>query len=198
MLARTLAALSLAAFLAPVALADGHDSLDESWTNATGYLGAAGVAAQAKLGASLKRDVDSGGSRSDGGGLSLRAGYRMGRNVSIEAEAEWLRALGSGLKNPYFITLNFRFYYPLGENDRIQPYAIAGIGVSVPNVNGKNEVTGGYRAGVGVDYYLTPNWSTGPSVQWVATTSGDPALSYVAIKFGIEYHFDAPDGSEGL
>ena len=43
MLARTLAALSLAAFLAPVALADGHDSLDESWTNATGYLGAAGV-----------------------------------------------------------------------------------------------------------------------------------------------------------
>mgnify|MGYP003793645099 FL=1 len=194
MLARTLAALSLAAFLAPVALADGHDSLDESWTNATGYLGAAGVAGISELGASLERDVDSG----DSGGISLRAGYRMGRNVSIEAEAEWLRALGSGLKNPYFITLNFRFYYPLGENDRIQPYAIAGIGVSVPNVNGKNEVTGGYRAGVGVDYYLTPNWSMGPSAQWVATTSGDPALSYVAIKFGIEYHFDAPDGSEGL
>ena len=196
MLARTLAALSLVAFLAPVALADDYESLDESWTRATGYLGAAGVAgiAESMAGAKLASDVGSG----DNGGISVRAGYRMGRNVSIEAEAEWLRALGSGLKNPYFITLNFRFYYPLGENDRIQPYAIAGIGVSVPNVNGKNEVTGGYRAGVGVDYYLTPNWSMGPSAQWVATTSGDPALSYIAIKFGIEYHFDAPDGSEGL
>ena len=132
-----------------------------------------------------------------GGILNVRAGYRMFRYAAFEVEGEWIRKFGGGLENPYIITANLRFYYPFGPEDRIQPYAVGGVGVFVPNVNGKNEVTGGYRAGIGVDFYLTENWSIGPAAEWVSTTSEDPALQYISVQFGVQYMFGASTSEGG-
>ncbi len=190
MLARTLAIAGLIAFIAPGALADDEDS----FVREAGYLAISGVGAFEQIGKSLEREVNP----SDGGGLSVRAGYRMFRYASIEVEGEWVYELGSGLKNPYNITCNLRFYYPMGPQDRIQPYALGGIGVSVPNVNGDNHVTGGWRAGVGVDYYINEHWSVGPSASWVSTVSNDPALAYVSVQLGVQYLFGASEDEGGL
>ena len=195
MLARTLAIAGLIAFIAPGALADDEENdLSDSFVREAGYLAISGVGALEQVGSSLKEHVDP----KNGAGLSVRAGYRMFRHASIEVEGEWVHDLGSGLKNPYNITCNLRFYYPVGPQDRIQPYALAGIGVSVPNVNGKNEVTGGWRAGIGVDYYINEHWSGGPSAAWVSTVSNDPALAYVSVQLGVQYLFGAGESEGGL
>ena len=192
MLARTLAIAGLIAFAAPGALAD--DEMGDSFVREAGYLAIAGVGAIEHIGSSLEREV----SAKNGGGLSVRGGFRMFRYAAIEVQGEWVESLGSGLKNPYNITCNLRFYYPLGPQDRIQPYALGGIGVNVPNVNGKNEVTGGWRAGVGVDFYINEHWSVGPSASWVSTVSNDPALAYISLQLGVQYLFGAVENEGGL
>ena len=195
MLARTLAITGLIAFIAPGALADDEENdLGDSVVREAGYLAISGVGALEQVGSSLKENVNP----KNGAGLSVRGGYRMFRYASIEVEGEWVHDLGSGLKNPYNITCNLRFYYPVGPQDRIQPYALGGIGVSVPNVNGKNEVTGGWRAGIGVDYYINEHWSVGPSAAWVSTVSNDPALAYVSVQLGVQYLFGASESEGGL
>ena len=191
MLARTLAIAGLIAFIAPGALADDEG---DSFVREAAYLAISGVGALEQVGGSLKDQVNP----SNGGGFSVRGGFRMFRYASIEVEGEWVHDLGSGLKNPYNMTCNLRFYYPFGPQDRIQPYALGGIGVNVPNVNGKNKVTGGWRAGVGIDYYINEHWSIGPSASWVSTVSNDPALAYISLQLGVQYLFGVSDAEGGL
>ena len=200
MLRRNLAVLGAIFMAASVATADevggddirvpssgssGGDIIEEDWVREAPYLGIAGVFGVEEMGSSLAAKTNA----KNGGGLNVRGGYRMGRYASIEVEGEWIREFGSGLQNPWLLTANLRFYYPLGPHGRIQPFAVGGAGVFVPNVNGKNEVTGAYRAGIGVDFYITKNWSIGPAAEWVSTTSGDPAMRYVSCQFGVQYTF---------
>ena len=166
----------------------------ESFVRQAPYLGISGVGAIEEVGSTLRAQVNA----KNGGGVSVRGGYRMFRYASIEVEGEWIRELGKGLQNPYIITANLRFYYPLGPQDRIQPYAMGGIGVSVPNVNGKNEVTGGWRAGLGGDFYIDEHWSIGSSAEWVSTTNLDPALNYISLQLGVQYLFGVSEDEGGL
>ena len=84
MLARTLAIAGLIAFIAPGALADDEDS----FVREAGYLAISGVGAFEQIGKSLEREVNP----SDGGGLSVRAGYRMFRYAST---TPWAPKIGS-------------------------------------------------------------------------------------------------------
>lgn len=205
MLARMFAIAGLIAFMASGTLADDVDvdtdidvdvdiDATESFVRQAPYLGISGVGAIEEVGSTLRAQVNA----KNGGGVSVRGGYRMFRYASIEVEGEWIRELGKGLQNPYIITANLRFYYPLGPQDRIQPYAMGGIGVSVPNVNGKNEVTGGWRAGLGVDFYIDEHWSIGSSAAWVSTTNLDPALNYISLQLGVQYLFGVSEDEGGL
>jgi len=180
----------------PKAIADGlfRQTFSEDWVREAPYIGISGVFGVEEMGGDLAAVTNP----SNGGGLNVRAGYRMFRYASIEIEGEWIRDFGSGLDNPYIITGNMRFYYPFGPNDRFQPYIVAGAGVMVPNVNGKNETTGGFRAGIGMDFYISEHWSIGPAAEWVSTTSENPALQYLSVQFGVQYMFGAGSNEDGL
>jgi opacity protein-like surface antigen len=169
----------------PVPSSAASTVVEEDWVRAAPYVAIAGVFGVEEMGSNLARDTNA----KNGGGLNVRGGYRMGRYASVEIEGEWIREFGSGLQNPWLLTANLRVYYPFGPHGMIQPYLTGGAGVFVPKVHGENEVTGAYRVGAGIDFYITKNWSIGPAAEWVSTTSGDPAMRYVSCQFGVQYTF---------
>ena len=180
---------------APAALAEPPPDFEAD--REAGYLGLSGLYAHEVVESGFwKRGVRLGNS----GGISARMGYRMFRWVAAEIEGGWVNGLGKGIKNPWNVTANLKVIYPLGPQDRIQPFIVGGAGViSAEIIRTPNPITltptsnieteGVWKLGAGVDYFVTRNWVASVGATWLVAMPDRSDLAYVAVKAGITYNF---------
>jgi opacity protein-like surface antigen len=175
--------------LAPVAHSE-EPPEDFEADREAGYLGISGVYARQDM-----SDSNSIGLRvGDSGGLSARMGFRMMRYAAVEIEGEWLYNLGSGIENPWNIIANFKAIYPLGPQDRIQPYLVGGAGVTSARFKPAGrpsyvDTDGVYKLGGGLDFFLTRHWVVGTEASWTNGMSKSPGLTHISVEAGVTYVF---------
>ena len=180
---------ALVLLLAPVAQSE-EPPEDFEADREAGYLGISGVYARQDM-----SDSNSIGLRvGDSGGLSARMGFRMMRYAAVEIEGEWLHNLGSGIENPWNITANLKAIYPLGPQDRIQPYLVGGAGVMSARLKRADRASyvatdGVYKIGGGIDFFLTRHWVAGTAAVWTNGMSKRPGLTHISIQAGVSYVF---------
>ena len=127
--------------------------------------------------------------RDEGHGFALRTGVRMLRWAAVELEGNYLNSLG-GVEHMWNVIANVKAIYPLGADDRIQPFLVAGAGImsfSAPALS-DNNFQGVYKLGGGLDYFLTRNWVLQADASWVSGMKGT-TLDYVSAKAGVSYVF---------
>jgi len=143
-------------------------------------------------------------------GFNTRLGYRPLSWFSAEVEYEYLNNFGVSIDGIHLADLraetisgNVRFIAPLR---RFQPYLCLGAGATLFSLD-HNDVPGlevdhssfSGRLGIGLDVYATENIAIGVGADAVLSTAEvkDPSfggstsstLSYVALHFGIDFHF---------
>ena len=137
----------------------------------------------------------------DSAGVNIRAGYRVTPHFAVEFQYEWLEGFDdNGAKPPlevdsHLFTLDAKVFALTG---RIQPYARAGVGVHIANLEiidsafekPWEESTGfAARFGVGVDYYLTPNWALALEGSYLVSTGDTKHFDYGGLMLGAIYRF---------
>jgi len=152
-----------------------EDGSDIDYNRLGGYIELGGVYAWSSFGRSdLNIDGDS------TGGFSLRLGNRFDQFVAVEFQYEFLAQLTVTAKDSgattsvgattefytHQMTFNFRVYPFASEEDgffqpilagRIQPFALAGLGVTIIDTPEGDAVGFVSRFGLGVDLYATKN-----------------------------------------
>ena len=181
MIHRTLAlALALSVLLfAPSAYALDADPPPEPEYGRSGvYLE---VDAQAVL-AAFRR----GESGSSSGGVTGRAGWRIGSRIAAELHYEWVAKLQKNSAN--LITVDAKVFI---LTNRIQPYVRVGAGVIFGNRPEKLEVASSFvsRFGVGVDYWFGEHWATTLFGDFVLPTDHFHNLNYFTAGAGVRYRF---------
>jgi outer membrane protein W len=150
---------------------------------------------------------------SDTWGLNARGGYRFASWFATELEYEYLDRFGvraGGVQvatlTTHTITDNAKFILPAG---RFQPYLLVGLGVIIPDSNGKSsaiemkgdQVAATGKLGLGMDFYATRNLTLNLGFEAVVndariktTTFGfvdddGHGLNYVTMQLGFGYRF---------
>ena len=142
-----------------------------------------------------------------GTGIGLIAGYTFPINLAVEVDVarsthSWKSSGYTGTDALAEISLNGKYSFIV--SNEFQPYLLAGVGSFVISTkdwatNNTETLSGtGVNAGVGADYYFTPNVSAGLGViqkfitydKWSAGTlnkniKGDTT----SIRFDVAYHF---------
>lgn len=151
---------------------------------------------------------------SDSWGFNVRAGYRLLSFLAIEAQYEWLDGIDIsapafgpvGTYDPNVLTGNLKLILPTW---RIQPYVLAGIGLTswsldvAPGIPlaGSSGTGFAFRGGAGLDIYLTKHVVLNtegtavlntadfalPSTAGVATLQSN--LYYFSLSAGLTYRF---------
>jgi hypothetical protein len=159
-----------------------------------------------QLGGNANFDVfgdDASGSNS--GGVNIHVGLRTATWMSVEAQFEWVHGMypdGNKSGDDWTTTFNWRVY-PFTDRilkARVQPFLLAGIGVSSYKVN-LNGCLGNFcpdsrefgfssRWGGGVDVYITDSIGVVLDVSYVWVT-GTPVrdLNYVSLGLGAIFRF---------
>lgn len=152
------------------------------------------IGGYAGLAGSYGIDVSKGDFRGvtfDSGGVSAWLGYRMHTLAAFEVEGEWQNGLSD--VNGWNITLNVNWYlfnYFFEPNTWVQPFLVTGGGLMSARPPGaRTAVNGAFRLGVGLDAYLTRNWSFRFTTEWVTGVGRLNDLSYVPIAFGVQYNW---------
>jgi opacity protein-like surface antigen len=137
----------------------------------------------------------------DSAGINIRGGYRVAPHFAVELGYEWLEGFDAGAADPdlevdsHLITLDAKLFALTG---RLQPYARAGVGVHIANLEIVDdafdkpweESTGfAARFGVGVDYYLTPRWVLEVEGTYLVSTGDTKHFDYGSLMFGAQYRF---------
>lgn len=137
----------------------------------------------------------------DSAGIHIRGGYRVAPHFAVEFGYEWLEGFDAGAAEPdlevdsHLITLDAKLFALTG---RVQPYALAGVGVHIANLEIVDdafdkpweESTGfGARFGVGVDYYLTPHWVLELEGTYLVSTGDTKHFDYGSLVLGVQYRF---------
>jgi opacity protein-like surface antigen len=144
----------------------------------------------------------------DGINLSLggEIGYNVGRHWSVELQVQGtepdLRSATRGkiteLSNITFVPAA-RFRWPLG-NGRVVPYASAGVGVSVTQINDAakpyvkadtDSTTVVGSIATGIDYFLTPNIAAGFELRSLIYPDQDASVQFAAPGTGYTRFEDA-------
>ncbi len=132
-------------------------------------------------------------------GLAPRAGFRMGSMVAIELQGDWNYGLND--ISGFSITTNLRVYPLTGVIDRvtgsswfehrIQPYALGGVGIiSAKPLHERDRVlSGAFRLGGGIDFYVTPRIALSLGSEWVTGVGRLNDLGYVTVGLGVQYNF---------
>jgi len=149
---------------------------------------------------------------SDSWGVNARVGYRLLSFLAVEAQYEWLDGIDINYQNrligtysPNVLTGNFKLLLPTW---RLQPYALAGIGLTswrldiAPGIPlpGASDTGFAFRGGAGVDIYLTKNIvlnTEGTAVlntaQFVLPGTGAATIQsnlyYFSLSAGLTYRF---------
>lgn len=124
-----------------------------------------------------------------GHGISLRMGFRMARYAALELEGDWISGLGIN-DDPWNLTVNLKGIYPLGPDDRYQPFLVVGGGIMSFSRAGdtKSNLQGAYRVGGGLDYFVTRNWVAQAVVTFVGGAA-NKSINYTTVKAGVTYVF---------
>lgn len=129
-------------------------------------------------------------------GVDVRVGLRLGKPIGMELQGDWNHGLRD--LDLWTITTNFRVYYSEFEAiadlfpDPLQLYIVGGVGVMGGDPRTKGDpyqVTGAFRMGLGVDYYVTENIAVDVGSEWVVGTSFFSDVSYLKVGVGIQYNF---------
>jgi hypothetical protein len=129
-------------------------------------------------------------------GFNVRAGYRVHRNVAVEALYERYTEFDTdpfGNVKAWSASANAKVY-PIGG--RWQPYGLVGLGYLGAEAHDNNPLTGSpsdggfmMRFGVGMDANITENWQIGPEVAYVLPFGDVEDLDMVTISGGVRYNF---------
>ena len=191
------------------ASADAQDG--EPYTRDGWYVGASAVYSEHLLESAIEDAVEGAIDVKSTMGINVRAGYRILKWLSAEAEFEWLDGFDVELVGfgrifsleTYTLTANAVAHWPLG---RWQPYFKFGVGVAEYQVNDvlglgvnfESDTAFAARLGVGLDYYVTRNWlahfeAVGElSTHDLGNITGKESLSgvhYLAFQLGFAYRF---------
>jgi hypothetical protein len=132
-------------------------------------------------------------------GLAGRMGFRMGPMAAIELQGDWNYGLND--LSGFSITANLRFYPLTGVIDRvtgsswfahrIQPYAVGGVGMISAKLPGERyrDLSGAFRLGGGIDFYVTPRIALSLGSEWVTGVGRLNDLGYVNAGLGLQYNF---------
>jgi opacity protein-like surface antigen len=158
------------------------------------YIGAGGQYAWQDFNNLGSLDVD------NSSGLNLRAGYEFAKYLALEANYDWYNGFDfkwqgdkyGSLEVQTFL-LDLKLMYPI---QRFVPYARVGAGWMWTNFDydhwsGHNISSDDFAwdFGAGVDVYLTPQISLGPSLRYVMGTGDLQDVKYLTLGFGLSFHF---------
>ena len=119
------------------------------------------------------------GSLDHNGGVTLRAGVRLGAPAAFELQGDIVRLPDWRDDSLWTLTANFRFYLTQLEAvatrlpdgafpARLQPYVVLGIGVMGGDPDdGRYQVSGASRLGAGTDLYLTERVALSVGYEWL-------------------------------
>jgi opacity protein-like surface antigen len=165
---------------------------EEEYAREGSYLGLGGIFALEDADPS-----DSWSGTDDTGGLAFVIGYRMVPQMSWELGGSWLHEFTNDVTGDEAvgtITLAVKLY--LAEilempllGGRLQPYAIGRGGMMVGTVGSDGEIGGTYSGGLGVEYYVNPNWAIDTNVQYNGSQGAYDGLDFVGFTLGAIYRF---------
>jgi len=176
-------ALLVGLLAAGPAFAEDDEEPDDTYSRTHFYAGLGG----AFLLENARNDLTQppGQSVGNAGSFGARGGLRFARYAAIEIESQgfW------GFENsPGFITTaNLKIF---GLAGRVQPFAKAGAGMLVyyPK-NGGARAAGGFRFGMGVDFFITEHIAVEAVGEYVLGQGEAQDLRYGALGLGAAYHF---------
>jgi hypothetical protein len=148
------------------------------------YMGVSGVYALEIGGVPRADDVDG------SAGASLRLGYRANRWFAAELHGEWFNdfAYEGGGFTAWDLMACGRAY-PI--RSRLQPFAVAGVGVLQTRDHGTGNVDKGTafagRFGIGLDIYINPSLAISMDGAYVIPFTQVPDHDFVAINLGIQW-----------
>jgi hypothetical protein len=110
-----------------------------------------------------------------GGGI----GYAVERRLQVAGELGWVSA--SGLHGFEF-NLNGHYLFPLKNNSKVTPYALAGLGII--HVGNGGSTRGGLNLGGGARLQAGKNWGIQPEFKFFVSNH-----TYARFSGGIYYTF---------
>lgn len=134
-----------------------------------------------------------------GAGLGLRLGYGFNRYFAIQGSVFITRHSNSlGIVDQDFTgaELDAKINFPL-TGQSFEPYVLLGVGTYELGDSSGSFKGGGTQAGVGIDFYLSPELSLNTGVTWTRITFdsndfGVPAdvdANVTTVDIGLTYHF---------
>jgi opacity protein-like surface antigen len=139
----------------------------------------------------------------DSWGLQGRGGYIFNEYFTLEGMIEYQFGFdekinpgaGTGDMKTRILTLNAKITCPAYET--FKPYIVIGAGgmcvceeITYQASKSKTKDTGFmWRGGAGFDYYFTPSLSGGIEGAYTAGAGSVDHMKYIAISFGLSYHF---------
>jgi opacity protein-like surface antigen len=130
------------------------------------------------------------------GGMTFRAGARIGAPVGIELQGDWNHLKAWRKDDIWVLTTNFRVYPSLMDEfsgmlpDVFQPYAVAGVGVIGGDPKDDDyQLNGAFRLGTGFDYYFTEQVALSVGYEWVTGTGFWSERDSRNVTIGVQYNF---------
>lgn len=129
-------------------------------------------------------------------GGNVRAGYRFNGVAAFEVEWEGLEGFddtsGTGSEiEAWTLTGSIKGHVPLG---RFQPYLLGGVGMMQARTHGgiddgQTKESFLFRAGGGIDIYLTDQIVFATDVSYLYPTEDNKKLDYIAVSWGMLFRF---------
>ena len=130
-------------------------------------------------------------------GLDARLGLRLGKPLGMEMQGDWNHGFRD--LDLWTIMLNFRVYYSEFDAvaeffpDPLQLYLVGGAGMMGgdpdPIADDDYQITGAFRMGLGVNYYVTENIAVDVGSEWITGLGYFSDASYLKVGAGIQYNF---------
>jgi opacity protein-like surface antigen len=122
-----------------------------------------------------------------GVGVAVRGGYRAGDRLALEGQVEYSGDRGFADESLTLLTANAKLL--LGES-RVQPYLLVGLGAAfVASDLRRDGVHFAFRAGAGVDAYLTPRVGVLLEAAYVRPSGAGAAFDAMSIGWGVFYRW---------
>lgn len=136
----------------------------------------------------------------DSQGFNLRAGNRISPWVGVEIELEWIDDFFPHDQQDFSIVdsaVNTRVYPLGGLLGRVQPYALAGLGIASTVVHHRDRSTElqqsnadwAFRVGGGVDLYYTEHFAISAEAVYVWPVGDVKNVDHVSMGLGLLYRF---------
>ncbi len=192
---RTLFATLACLFAVAPAIAQEDDEDVSDYAREGWYLQGSGVYAVEQWAGSIS-DIGA----DDTWGVDLRVGKRISPWASVEAELEILGDFLQDDRQDLGVVnagVNTRVYPLGGMFGRIQPFAIAGLGIVSTVVDHRDRMDDlrqsnadwGFRIGGGIDFYYTENIALTAEGAYVWTVGEVEDIDHVSISLGLLYRF---------